>query len=67
VDRHLRATVLLIEAVPSAIATVGLISGCYWAVMLFVRLGPERTPREAMAVHTTSPAASSPQLEPLRS
>ncbi|HMG44968.1 MAG TPA: ATP-binding protein [Acidimicrobiales bacterium] len=37
-------------ALPAALATLGMVSGCYWAVVLFVRLGPERTPREILGV-----------------
>lgn len=40
-------------AVPSALSTLGIVSGCYWAVMLYVRLGPERSPRETMGVALT--------------
>jgi signal transduction histidine kinase len=36
--------------IPAAISTVGMVSGVYWAVVLFVRLGPDRCVLETMGV-----------------
>lgn len=37
-------------AVPAALTTIGMVSGCYWTVVLFVRLGPERCPLESIGM-----------------
>ena len=37
-------------AVPAALTTLGMVGGCYWAVVLCVRLGDERSPRERMGI-----------------
>jgi signal transduction histidine kinase len=36
--------------IPAAISTVGMVSGVYWAVVLFVRLGPDRCVLETMGL-----------------
>jgi signal transduction histidine kinase len=36
--------------VPAAISTIGMVSGTYWAVLLFVRLGSQRCVLETMGV-----------------
>lgn len=37
-------------ALPAALTTIGMASGCYWMVVLFARLGPERCPLEKIGV-----------------
>jgi signal transduction histidine kinase len=37
-------------AMPAALTTIGMVSGCYWMVVLFVRLGPERCPLETIGL-----------------
>lgn len=39
--------------VPAALSTVAMMSGFYWMVVLTVRLGPERTSREAVGIGLT--------------
>jgi signal transduction histidine kinase len=40
-------------AVPSALTAVGMASGCYWIVVLGMRLGPERGARERFGLALT--------------
>jgi signal transduction histidine kinase len=36
--------------VPGALATLGTLSGCYWVVVLYVRLRPDRDPTQMVSV-----------------